>query len=256
MKARVTLAGTQGAVSWTLEADSAPQRNGDAGWRLIEDGQSNLLEQREEDFTRVIEDVSLSGSLSWKPVTGQIANLNGKVGVWEMDSKQVGKTYPLGASQGRRLFQSAGDERNAEIGGDFEFGAGPGRLKFIGLGRLGHSPFVNPFRMGGFGGTAQYASNFHQTVDEGEYILRSEYPLQTGQGRDCQISADGAFNVLEAEAALVEGIGGGPLVLDLANTRVEERRGEIILTHGPPAEPPAESATFRRHGIFRTHAIR
>ncbi len=236
----VTLAGTKGAVSWTLEANSAPQRNGDAGWRLIEDGQDNLLEQREEDFTRVIDDVSLSGSLSWKPVTGQIANLNGKVGVWEMDSKQVGKTYPLGASQGRRLFQSAEDEWNAEIGGDFEFGAGPGRLKLIGLGRLEHSPFVNRFKMGGFDGTAQYASNFHQTVDEGEYILRSEFALQTGQGRDWQISAEGAFNFLEAEAALVEGIGGGPLlpvVLDLANTRVEERRGEIILTHGRQLSP-------------------
>ena len=34
----ITLAGTKGAVSWTLEANSAPQRNGDAGWRLIQDG--------------------------------------------------------------------------------------------------------------------------------------------------------------------------------------------------------------------------
>lgn len=236
----VTLAGTKGAVSWTLEANSAPQRNGDAGWRLIQDGQKNLLEQREEDFTRVIEDVSLAGSLAWTPVTGQIANLNGKVGIWEMDAKSIGKTYPLGGSQGRRLFQSAEDEWNAEVGGDFEFDAGPGRLKFIGLGRLEHSPFVDRFKMAAFDGSGQYASNFHQTVDEGEYILRSEYALQTGQGRDWQISAEGAFNFLEAEAALEEASGGGPLVpvlLDLANSRVEERRGEVILTHGRQLTP-------------------
>lgn len=236
----VTLAGSKGAVSWTLEANSAPQRNGDAGWRLIQDGQKNLLEQREEDFTRVIEDVSLSGSLAWKPVTGQIANLNGKVGIWEMDAKQISKTYPLGGSQGRRLFQSAEDEWNAEIGGDFEFDAGPGRLKFIGLGRLEHSPFVDRFKMAAFDGSGQYASNFHQTVDEGEYILRSEYGLQTGQGGDWQISTEGAFNFLEAEAALEEATGGGPLVpviLDLANSRVEERRGEVILTHGRQLTP-------------------
>lgn len=236
----VTLSSSKGAVSWTLEANSAPQRNGDAGWRLIQDGQKNLLEQREEDFTRVIEDVSLSGSLAWKPVTGQIANLNGKVGIWEMDAKQISKTYPLGGSQGRRLFQSAEDEWNAEIGGDFEFDAGPGRLKFIGLGRLEHSPFVDRFKMAAFDGSGQYASNFDQTVDEGEYILRSEYALQTGQGRDWQISAEGAFNFLEAEAALEEATGGGPLVpvmLDLANSRVEERRGEVILTHGRQLTP-------------------
>ncbi|WP_291199427.1 TonB-dependent receptor plug domain-containing protein [Hyphomonas sp.] len=236
----VTLAGSKGAVSWTLEANSAPQRNGNAGWRLIQDGQKNLLEQREEDFTRIIEDVSLSGSLAWKPVFGPIANLNGKVGIWEMDVKQIGKTYPLGGAQGRRLFQSAEDEWNAEIGGDFEFDAGPGRLKFIGLGRLEHSPFVDRFKMAAFDGSGQYASNFHQTVDEGEYILRSEYGLQTGQGDDWQISTEGAFNFLEAEASLEEATGGAPLVpviLDLANSRVEERRGEVILTHGRQLTP-------------------
>jgi hypothetical protein len=236
----ITLAGSKGAVSWTLEANSAPQRNADAGWRLIQDGQKNLLEQREEDFTRVIEDVSLSGSLGWTPVTGKIANFNGKVGIWEADAKQISKTYLLGGPQGRRLFQSAEDEWNAEIGGDFEFDAGPGRLKFIGLGRLEHSPFVDRFKMGAFDGTGQFASNFHQTVDEGEYILRSEYALQTGQGRDWQISAEGAFNFLEAEAALEQATGGGPLlpvVLDLANSRVEERRGEVILTHGRQLSP-------------------
>ncbi|MFN4185393.1 MAG: TonB-dependent receptor plug domain-containing protein, partial [Hyphomonas sp.] len=110
----LTVAGAKGALSWSLEADSAPQRAGDAGWRLIEDGQGNLLEQRNEDFTRVTDVVSLSGSLGWKPASGEIANLNAKIGVWEMDGKQISKTYPLGASEGRRLFQFAEDEWNAE----------------------------------------------------------------------------------------------------------------------------------------------
>ncbi|OZB14141.1 MAG: hypothetical protein B7X53_14490, partial [Hyphomonas sp. 34-62-18] len=236
----LTLAGSQGALSWSLEAASAPQRAGDAGWRLIEDGQGNLLEQRREDFTRVIDDISLSGSLSWKPASGDIANLNAKLGVWEMDSKQISKTYPLAGVEGRRLFQGAEDEWNGELGGDYEFGLGPGRLKFISLARHEHSPFVDRFYAGGLDGSGQYASNFAQTVDEGEYILRSEYALQAGKGRDWQISAEGAFNFLEAETSLDEAIGGGPLVpvmLDLSNTRVEERRGEVILTHGRQLSP-------------------
>lgn len=236
----LTLAGSQGALSWSLEAASAPQRAGDAGWRLIQDGQGNLLEQRREDFTRVIDDVSLAGSLSWKPASGEIANLNAKLGVWEVDGKQISKTYPLGGVEGRRLFQFAEDEWNAEIGGDYEFGLGPGRLKLISLARHEHSPFVDRFLMGGLDGSGQYASNFAQTVDEGEYILRSEYALKTGQGHDWQISAEGAFNFLEAETSIDEAIGGGPLVpvmLDLSNTRVEERRGEVILTHGRQLTP-------------------
>jgi hypothetical protein len=236
----VTLAGSKGALSWSVEADSAPQRAADAGWRLIEDGQGALLEQRREDFTRVIDDVSLSGSLAWKPSNGVIANLNGKIGVWEMDAKQISKTYTLGGPEGRRLFRSAEDEWNGELGGDYEFGFGPGRLKFIGLARHEHSPFVDRFLMGGLDGSGQYASNFSQTVDEGEYIARTEYALKTGQGHDWQLSAEGAFNFLEAESALEEAVGGGPLapvMLDLSNSRVEERRGEMILTHGRQLTP-------------------
>ncbi|MFN4025068.1 MAG: TonB-dependent receptor plug domain-containing protein [Hyphomonas sp.] len=236
----VTLSGGKGSVSWNLEADSAPQRGASAGWRLIQDGQGNLLEQRRDDFTRVAESVSLSGSLGWKPAGGQIANLNGKIGIWEREAKQVSKTYPIGGPEGRRLFQGAEDEWAGEIGGDYEFGLGPGRLKLIGLARHEHSPFVDRFRMGGLDGSGQFASDFQQTVDEGEYILRSEYALSTGQGRDWQISAEGAFNFLEADTRLQESIGGGPLTevpLDLANTRVEERRGEVILTHGRQLSP-------------------
>lgn len=236
----LTLAGAKGALSWSLEADSAPQRGADAGWRLILDGQGNLLEQRREDFTRVTDVVSLSGSLGWKPASGEIANLNAKIGVWEMDGKQISKTYPLGGVEGRRLFRNAEDEWNAEIGGDYEFAAGPGRLKFIGLARHEHSPFVDRFLMGGLDGSGLYASDFEQTVDEGEYILRSEYALTTGQGRDWQLSVEGAFNFLDAASRLQESIGGGPLIevpLDLANSRVEERRGEVILSHSRPLSP-------------------
>lgn len=236
----VTLSGGKGALSWNLEADSAPQRGASAGWRLIQDGQGNLLEQRREDFTRIVDSVSLSGSLGWKPAGGQIANLNAKVGVWERDSKQVSKTYPLGGPEGRRLFEGAEDEWAGEIGGDYEFGFGPGRLKLIGLARHEHSPFVDRFRMGGLDGSGLYTSDFEQTVDEGEYILRSEYALSAGQGRDWQVSAEGAFNFLEADTRLLEAIGGGPLVevpLDLANSRVEERRSEVILTHGRQLSP-------------------
>ncbi|MBY9065623.1 TonB-dependent receptor plug domain-containing protein [Hyphomonas sp. WL0036] len=236
----VTLAGSKGPLSWTFEADSSPQRSGDAGWRQIEDGNGVLLERRREDFTRLTDDVSLAGSLSWKPASGAIGNLNAKVGIWEVDGKQISKTYPEGGAEGRRLFRFAEDEWNAEIGGDYELDAGPGRLKFIGLARREHSPFIDRFEMGAFDGTGLYASNFEQTVDEGEYILRSEYALQAGEGRDWQISAEGAFNYLDAEAALEEASGGGPLVevpLDLANSRVEERRGEITLTHGRQLTP-------------------
>ena len=236
----VTLSGAEGALSWTFEAGSEPGRGANAGWRNIWDGTGMLIERRDEDFTSIEDNVSVSGSLAWKPASGTVANLNASGELNEGNQKQVSKTFPVGGPDGRRVFFGSEDEWNGEIGGDIEFAAGPGRLKFISLARHEHSPFVDVFQTANIDGTNQFDQRFEQTIDEGEYILRSEYALQTGEGRDWQISAEGAFNFLEAESTLMEAVGGGPLTeipLDLANSRVEERRGEVILTHGRKLGP-------------------
>jgi hypothetical protein len=236
----VTLSGANGALGWTFEAESSPGRGADAGWRNIYDGTGALIERRDEDLTNISDNVSLAGSLAWKPANGPTANLNGKVALYEFDQKQISKTFPVGGPEGRRLFQAAEDEWNAELGGDVEFGAGPGRLKLIGLSRYEHSPFVDTSLQANLDGTEQYQQRFSQTVDEGEQILRGEYALATGKGRDWQISVEGAFNFLEAESTLLEAVGGGPLTeipLGLSNSRVEERRAEVILTHGRQLTP-------------------
>lgn len=236
----LTLSGAKGALGWTFEADSSPGRGADAGWRNIFDGAGALIERRDEDLNNIEDNVSLSGSLAWKPASGLVANLNGRAGIFEFDQKQISKTFPVGGPEGRRLFQAAEDEWNAELGGDVEFSAGPGRLKLIGLSRYEHSPFVDSFLQANLDGTGQFQQRFSQTVDEGEQILRSEYALSTGKGRDWQVSVEGAFNFLEAESSLLEAADGGPLTeipLGLSNSRVEERRAEVILTHGRQLTP-------------------
>lgn len=236
----VTLSGADGALSWTFEAGSGPGRGANAGWRNIWDGTGVLIERRDEDFTSIEDDVSASGSLAWKPASGTVANLNASGQLFEGNQKQVSKTFPVGGPEGRRVFLGSEDEWNGEVGGDIEFGAGPGRLKFISLARHEHSPFVDVFQTANIDRTGQFNQRFEQTIDEGEYILRSEYALQTGEGRDWQVSAEGAFNFLEAESTLMEAVGGGPLTeipLGLSNSRVEERRGEVILTHGRKLSP-------------------
>lgn len=236
----VTLSGAEGALSWTFEAETSPGRGADAGWRDIRDGAGLLIERREEDFTSIEDDVSVSGSFAWKPANGLIANLNTSAAIYEGNQKQISETFPVGGPAGRRFFAGSEDEWNAEIGGDLEFDAGLGRLKFISLARLEHSPVIDVFSTASFDGTGLFDQRFEQTIDEGEYIVRSEYALGAGEGKDWQISAEGAFNFLEAESRLQEAVGGGPLTeipLGLSNSRVEERRGEVILTHGRKLTP-------------------
>jgi hypothetical protein len=66
----------EGALNRTLEAGSHPGRGGNAGWRDIWDGTGMLIERRDENFTSIEEDISVSGSLAWKPASGTVANLN------------------------------------------------------------------------------------------------------------------------------------------------------------------------------------
>ena len=83
--------------------------------------------------------------------------------------------------EGRRLFEGAEDEWAGEIGGDYEFGFGPGRLKLIGLARHEHSPFVDRFRMGGLDGSGEvevHANGRHIVTATG--TIGVEVPEATG----------------------------------------------------------------------------
>lgn len=236
----LTLSGGRQALSWSLEASSLPERGANSGWETITDGSGLVIERRDENYKRIADNASVSGSVAWKPPSGVVANLNGRVGIYQSDEKEASKTYVAGGPEGRRLYLGGEDEWNAEFGGDYEFGLGPGRLKAIGLIRREHSPTTSNFTAGTLDGTMGVQSRFLQTVDEGEYIARGEYALSAGQGRDWQVSLENAFNFLDAEAALSLAENGGPLVvvpLDGANSRVEETRWEAAVTHGRALTP-------------------
>ncbi|HPE47564.1 MAG TPA: hypothetical protein PLR76_04175 [Hyphomonas sp.] len=236
----VTLSGGRGALSWSVEANSLPERGANAGWESITDGTGLLLERRKEDFTYIADKASVSGSLAWKPASGVVANLNGKVGISQWDQKETSRTFLVNRPEGRRLYLGGEDEWNAEFGGDYEFGLGPGRLKGIALIRREHSPTVSNFTAGTLDGTALDQSRFLQTVDEGEYIARGEYALSAGDGRDWQVSLENAFNFLDGEAELSLASNGAPLMvvpLPGANSRVEEVRWEANVTHGRALTP-------------------
>lgn len=132
----VTVSGQRGALSWAVEAESAPERGASAGPERVADGAGNAIETRKEDFTHDAEAASIAGSLAWNPAGGSAANLSAKFAAYQPDDKEVSKFFQAGGVPGRRLFQGSEDETNGEIGADYEFGVGPGRLKTIALVRF------------------------------------------------------------------------------------------------------------------------
>lgn len=230
----LSFSGGRGPLDWSFELDSAPERGGTNGPEYITNGSGALIETRHEDANHIAENVSVSGSLAWKPASGAIGNLNASAGVFEPNFKEVSKTYPVNGTEGRRLFQQSEDEWNLEIGADYEFDLGPGRLKSIALVRRENSPVSNRFTEGRVDGTDVSSSIFNQTVDEGEYILRGEYAFGTRPGHDWQFALEGAFNYLDAKSDLLTSRDGGAFVaeaLATSNSRVEEQRAEFAITH-------------------------
>ena len=235
--------GKRGVMDWTLSFESDPFRNGHRGPETVTDGAGLLTETRDEDAQYYGDNPSVSVALAWKPESGTIANFNASYGLFNFLQKERSVRTPLvpvGQPVVRRLFEFSEDEWNAEIGGDYEFDMGPGRLKFIGLQRLEHSPTLANFIANNEAGTGLQQSQFERVADESETIARSEYSWAPSDGRDWQVSFEGAFNTLEIEAALTALDANGilaPVTLNNATSTVEERRAEATLTHGRTLSP-------------------
>ena len=224
-----SLSGEIGALSWTLGIENETFRGGASGQERVLDGQRALTETRNESVNFIGALTSLSGSLEWTPANGDIANLNADLNQYDAFERETSVRMPIDGVDRRRLFRFAEDEWNTEVGGDYERGVGPGRLKAIGLYRFEHSPFTNTLFEGAVDGSSSLNAGFEQTIDESESILRTEYGWSPNDGTDWQVALEGAFNTLEAETRSQFLDDGTPVDLSelpFDRTRVEERRME------------------------------
>lgn len=236
----IAVSGTRGDINWNVELNSRGQRMGNAGNEYVYDAARNLTAYRDEDFTYLVHAPYIQAGFNWRPANGHVANFNLQVGQNNTESKEESYTYSGDGSDTFRLYQGAEDEWNTEIGGDYAFDIGPGRLKVIGLARSEHSPFVDRIATTSLSGDKLYESVFERTYDEGEYILRGEYGWDLKRFGEWQLSLEGAFNSLESESDLFRAIGDTPLAqvpLPGSNSRVEETRSEMLLTHTHQPRP-------------------
>ena len=236
-----SISGQSGDLSWTVGLESIPGRGANSGRENITDGSGQLIEFREESLTSVITNPSLSANLTWKPKNGHIANLNIDAKLFELNERETSNRFaPDDLEIGRTQFQFSEDFQSTEFGADYEFGLGSGRLKLIGLQRNEHFPQLSEFRGADNDGSNHRELIFADTTDKNESILRTEYSWNTSAKTDWQVSAEGAYNRLENEAALFESLGGAPLTpVDIGDStvKVEEVRGEAFITHGRQVTP-------------------
>lgn len=233
----VNLSGKIGKGDFTLGlSNNNGFRGGGWGYEDVRDANGDRLFLRDVRVRSQGDRPRLAGTYSQKSDNGNILNANGALEFFELRGTRTFLRQQPGVADILEAGRDREDEWSMELGADYEFGLGGGRLKLIGFHRFEHSPFVNQFRITPTDGSAESGQKFIQSIDEGESVLRAEYRWKAGKA-DWQVSAEGAFNYLDAESEFFQLDSGSvfqPVPLPNATARVEEKRGQVILSYGRP----------------------
>ena len=231
-----SVSGTQGPVEYTLGLENQSSHGGAGGPTIIQDRFGNVIERRTDFWTGEFNQPRVSGRFVVDGPGSSVGNLNMSFRrVWFDYVEEGFRTGPGRVDRNRDVFIDE-EGYNYEIGGDFEFALGPGRLKLIGLNRFGHftpeTTVVTRFA----DGSPSVGDRFARVGDESERIGRAEYRWRTG-GADWQISAEGAFNSLDnvSRLFLLNTLGDFEEVpLPRGSARVEEDRYEVMASYARP----------------------
>ncbi|WP_158703087.1 TonB-dependent receptor plug domain-containing protein [Allosphingosinicella vermicomposti] len=232
---QISVSGSSGKLDYTVGITNWSRANGNAGPEIVTNGAGDIIDERQERLDIYVEEPKLTLGLKHRSATGAIANLNASYQIYHLDADELSYRYnAIEPDRVRRFFEEE-REWNYEVGGDYEFGLGSGRLKLIGLRRFEHSPYSQYYVTSYADGRDATGQRFEQTADEAESILRGEYSWKAGAA-DWQVAAEGAYNVLDVNSALYGLVGGvfQPLPLDNAISTVKEKRGEASITYGRP----------------------
>lgn len=229
----VSVSGTKGPVQYTLGLDNRGNRSGAGGPTWIYNPSRTLIEARDEEWRGNSEQPRLSGRFVYDGPGTAIGNLNASYSRFFYDYLENGRRSVVGGSERTREVTVDETGYNYELGGDYEFGLGTGRLKLIGVSRGSRYPNETTVITRFADGTAD-GDRFTRAGDDRELIGRSEYRWSSN-GAEWQVSAEGAFNSLDSTSGLFEMTPSGDfqeVTLEGGTAKVEEDRYEVMGSYG------------------------
>lgn len=211
----VSVSGRKGPVEYTVSLTNNANRGAAGGPTIITDRTGAVIQTRQDVVKANRDDPKLAVRLTIEgPGDGpgrSVANLNGSFQrVPRQFTEHSVRTNAEGSTAVRDLLDKS-SARNWEVGGDYEFGLAPGRLKLIGLNRQEHEPYSQQVITTFGNGDPAVGDRFAQTGDSSERIARAEYSWKM-LGGDWQLAGEGAFNSLQNVATLAELDGTGQFV--------------------------------------------
>jgi hypothetical protein len=235
----VSVSGTKGPVQYTIGVDNRGNRSGAGGPTWIYGPTGTLAESRVEEWRFNSEQPRISGRFVLDGPGESKGNLNLLYGRLYVDYLETGsRTSTAGARRDRKVTEDQHGDKY-EIGGDYEFGLGTGKLKLIALGRGSAYPDTTTVVTRFVDGSPSVGDRFTQNGKERETIGRGEYRWNLG-GAQWQISAEGAFNSLDSTSGLFEMNPSGAFVevpLPGGTARVQEDRYEVVGSYGRTITP-------------------
>jgi len=234
---RIAIAGGGNKTDWTLALENDNSRRGDEGPEFVFDGTGALIDTREEQRRADTDNPSLSGSFTRVADNGNVLNLTGEVaGFFFRDTEVSERSGSIDPVDRVRDFSFKEDEFNFELGADYQFGFGPGKLKLIAYHRYEDSPTEAVSITSFSDNSVSSGTRFARDADEAETILRTEYSFPAAGG-DLLIAAEGVRNFLDINSAFEELDAAGNFVnveFDGATARVDEDRAELQATYSRP----------------------
>lgn len=232
----VSLSGSRGAVQYTLGLQNNAGHSGAGGGTVQANADGSVRELRDDVWTGESNAPRLSTRLVYDGPGSAAGTLNLSYQRAFYDYREDGVRRGPGLPDRERDVEVSERGYNYELGGDYEFALGAGKLKLIGLERFETSPFAQSVVVRLVGGGAASGNRFERDSDERERIARAEYRFKR-LGADWQVSGEAAFNSLDTSAELsVLGADGRYVAAPLpgATATVEENRYELMGSMGRP----------------------
>ena len=199
----ISIAGSSGALDFTLAVENNNNRFGSRGPTVFLDGDGVLLERQAATSTSAFDYPQISASLGYDFGNGTIANLNGFWRHTFFDRVQTEDRVLADGTQIDRISTRRGSTPDHEISADVTFPLGAGRLKLIGLDAYNAEENINIVIDTDLIDQSDTGTRFTQTGGSGERIGRFEYnwPMLGG---DWQLAGEAAFNRLTQFSSLFD----------------------------------------------------
>jgi outer membrane receptor protein involved in Fe transport len=220
-------------VSLTIQAQPARRGRVEFAKDLLA-ANDQVIETGREYLQGSYYEYKLSGRLGWRPTADDVVNLTAQLTPSRDGRHTFSEVFsPTGIPLRTEDSKVVGDSVLAyELGADWERRlTARSSVKLLALASRRETGSDERYTTRPFAGGAR-STLIQRASDSGEYIGRAVWTYRAGTAHTFDIGVEGAFNALDSalDIAVDTGAGPRPTPLPVANTRVEERRGEAYVT--------------------------